>query len=48
MNKAIFSHALAKFVLNKDILKNKLPGKNGNGLKLKLEIASPDVLLRCF
>ena len=48
MNKANFSHALPKFVLIIDILKNKLAGKNGNGLKLKQEIASPDILLRCF
>ena len=46
MNKAIFSHVLAKFVLDIDILKNKFAGKNGNGLKLKLEIVSPDTLLR--
>ena len=48
MNKANFSHALPKFVLIIDILKNKLAGKNVNGLKLKQEIACPDILLRCF
>ena len=48
MNKANFSHAFPKFVLKIDIVKNKLAGKNGNGLKLKQEIANPDILLRCF